>query len=157
MADRRRGQRRIGPYLSPAEGEPTKRDAPDRFDCRRITKATCSKTGKGELEPWRNALKAVGGGLALRLRKPAIALGRYAPGTDACSCEVAITVGDPWQRRGVGHTLLRRLIVLARRGGYRTMCATALSTNVKMVGLARAFGFDVRREAGGVTAMRLVL
>ena len=88
---------------------------------------------------------------------PAIALGRYAPGLEADSCEVAITVGDPWQRRGVGHTLLRRLIVLARRGGYRTMCATAFSTNAKMVGLARAFGFDVRQEAGGVTAMRLVL
>lgn len=88
---------------------------------------------------------------------PAIALGRYAPGSEADSCEVAITVGDPWQRRGVGHTLLRRLIVLARRGGYRTMCATAFSTNARMVGLARAFGFDVRQEAGGVTAMRLVL
>lgn len=86
---------------------------------------------------------------------PAVAIGRYAPTPDERVCEVAITVGDAWQGRGVGSALLRRLIVLARRAGYCEMCATALTTNTKMVKLARAFGFEIDSEPGGVTAMRL--
>lgn len=88
---------------------------------------------------------------------PAVAIGRYAPTSDPGECEVAITVGDPWQGRGVGRALLKRLIALARRGGYQTMSATALTANAKMVGLARAFGFEIRTESGGETAMRKVL
>ncbi len=84
----------------------------------------------------------------------AIALGRYAPTDDPEECEVALTVGDPWQGRGVGRALLTRLLVLARRGGYRVMSATALSTNAKMVGLARRFGFAITEQTGGVTMMR---
>jgi acetyltransferase len=88
---------------------------------------------------------------------PAVAIGRYAPANDEGSCEVAITVGDSWQGRGVGSALLRRLIVLAQRAGYREMCATALTTNTRMIGLARAFGFEIDTEPAGVTAMRLQL
>ena len=85
---------------------------------------------------------------------PAVAIGRYAPASEG-ACEVAITVGDNWQGRGVGGVLLRRLIALARRAGYREMCATALTTNTKMIALAR--GFDIDIEPDGVTAMRLRL
>jgi acetyltransferase len=85
---------------------------------------------------------------------PAVAIGRYAPSPDPAACEVAITVGDPWQGRGVGRALLRRLIALAKRAGYRSMCATALTTNTKMIGLARAFGFEIHAEPAGVTTMR---
>jgi len=88
---------------------------------------------------------------------PVVAIGRYAPAPGEAACEVAITVGDTWQGRGVGGALLRRLITLARRGGYREMCATALTTNTKMIALARASGFDIDVEPGGVTAMRLRL
>ena len=88
---------------------------------------------------------------------PVIALGRYASTEDPSVCEVAITVGDNWQRRGAGRSVLKRLIALARRGGYAVMSATAFSANSKMIGLARAFGFDVREEAGGITTMRKTL
>jgi acetyltransferase len=88
---------------------------------------------------------------------PAVAIGRYAPSPDLAACEVAITVGDTWQGRGVGSALLRRLIVLARRAGYRKMLATALTANTKMTRLARAFGFDIDVEPDGVTAMTLRL
>ena len=84
----------------------------------------------------------------------AIALGRYAPTDDPDECEVALTVGDPWQRRGIGRVLLARLIAIAQRAGYRVMSATALSVNAKMIGLARAFGFTVSEQTGGVTTMR---
>ena len=44
---------------------------------------------------------------------PAVAIGRYTPTEDPAVCEVAITVGDPWQGRGVGRAVLARLIALA--------------------------------------------
>ena len=88
---------------------------------------------------------------------PAVAIGRYAPTEDPAVCEVAITVGDSWQGRGVGHAVLRRLITLAARGGYAVMSAVALTTNGKMVGLARSFGFEVHSEPGGITTMRRTL
>jgi acetyltransferase len=88
---------------------------------------------------------------------PAVALARYAPTDDPDECEVGITVGDAWQSRGVGRVLLKRLIVLARRGCYGSMSATVLSTNAKMIGLARAFRFHISEQSGGVTVMRRAL
>lgn len=88
---------------------------------------------------------------------PAVAIGRYTPTDDPEACEVAITVGDSWQGRGVGRALLARLILLATRGGYQVMCATALTTNNKMIALARAFDFEIHSQPGGITAMRLQL
>jgi acetyltransferase len=85
---------------------------------------------------------------------PAVAIGRYAPTEDPAVCEVAITVGDSWQGRGVGRVVLKRLIALAARGGYTVMSAVALTANAKMVGLARAFGFEIHSEPGGITTMR---
>jgi acetyltransferase len=85
---------------------------------------------------------------------PAVAIGRYTPTEDPEVCEVAITVGDPWQGRGVGRAVLTRLVALAARGGYSVMSAVALTTNSKMVGLARSFGFEIRSEPGGITTMR---
>lgn len=88
---------------------------------------------------------------------PAIGIGRYVPTDDPAVCEVAITVGDPWQGRGVGRTVLTRLLVLAARGGYSVMSASALTANSKMVGLARSFGFEIHSEPGGLTTMRRTL
>ena len=88
---------------------------------------------------------------------PAVAIGRYAPSPDADACEVAITVGDTWQGRGVGAALLRRLVRLAQRAGYREMRAMALTTNTKMIALARRFGFAIDVEPDGVTSLRLPL
>ena len=85
---------------------------------------------------------------------PAVAIGRYVPTEHPGECEVAITVGDPWQGRGVGRAVLARLMTLAARGGYTVMSAVALTTNSKMVGLARSAGFEIHSEPGGLTEMR---
>ncbi len=85
---------------------------------------------------------------------PAVGIGRYAPTDDPAACEVAVTVADPWHGRGVGRVVLARLIELARRGGYREMMASAFTTNLKMIGLARSFGFAIHSEPGGITLMR---
>jgi len=88
---------------------------------------------------------------------PVVAIGRYAPSPDPAACEVAVTVVDAWQGRGVGHALLERLIVLARRGGYKAMVAVALTTNDRMIALARSHRFTIDVEPGGTTAMRRAL
>ena len=86
-----------------------------------------------------------------------IAIGRYAPTPKPDECEVAITVADPWQGNGIGRALLGWLIDAAKRGGYRSMGAIALTTNDRMIALARSFGFDVHVESEGVTTMRKAL
>ena len=88
---------------------------------------------------------------------PAVAIGRYTPTEDPAVCEVAITVGDSWQGRGVGRAVLARLVTLAGRGGYSVMSAVALTTNSKMVGLARSFGFEIHSEPDGITSMHRAL
>jgi acetyltransferase len=35
-----------------------------------------------------------------------VAVGRYAPRADATTAEFALTVGDDWQRKGIGRALL---------------------------------------------------
>lgn len=84
---------------------------------------------------------------------PAVGIGRYAPTDDPAVCEVAVTVADPWHGRGVGRIVLARLIELARRGGYTAMTASAFTTNLKMIGLARSLGFAIHSEPGGITMM----
>lgn len=73
---------------------------------------------------------------------PAIVGGaRYAaaPGSDAC--EFAVTVSDDWHGLGLASQLLRVLIDVARRRGYRRMDGYVLSSNTAMRRLAKRLGF----------------
>lgn len=55
-------------------------------------------------------------------------------GSDAA--EIAITIVDPWQRRGLGRVLVRALAGDAHRHGIDTLTATVLSDNRPALGLA---------------------
>ncbi|PZX34155.1 conserved hypothetical protein [Cupriavidus phytorum] len=73
---------------------------------------------------------------------PAIVGGaRYAaaPGSDAC--EFAVTVSDDWHGLGLASQLLRVLIDVATRRGYRRMDGYVLSSNTAMRRLAKRLGF----------------
>jgi GNAT superfamily N-acetyltransferase len=50
--------------------------------------------------------------------------------------EVAITVTEPWQHRGLGRVLIRALAGDAHRHGIETLTATVLSDNRPALGLA---------------------
>jgi GNAT superfamily N-acetyltransferase len=66
--------------------------------------------------------------------------------------EIAIAVADPWQRRGVGSALLRRLNERARHEGIRRFSADILTENRPMLDLIQELG-EVRvksREQGSV-------
>ncbi len=84
-----------------------------------------------------------------------IATARYAI-TDAASvpphrAEVAFTVGDVFQGRGLGTLLLEHLVVLARAGGITEFEAEVLGENNRMLGVFAKSGFRVRRSlADGV-------
>jgi GNAT superfamily N-acetyltransferase len=77
--------------------------------------------------------------------------GRPGGGLEASrQAEIAITVEDAWQHRGVGRRLARRLATLARDRGYDTFVATMLPDNRAALGLVRKLVPDATvRWSGG--------
>ncbi|WP_427308903.1 N-acetyltransferase family protein [Cupriavidus sp. H39] len=66
---------------------------------------------------------------------------RYAaaPGSDLC--EFAVTVSDNWHGLGLASELMRGLVDVATRRGYRHMEGYVLSSNTSMRRLAKHLGF----------------
>lgn len=68
---------------------------------------------------------------------------------DPGTAEIAVTVIDDWQGRGLGTELLTRLSERACQEGIRRFTAAVAADNAAMAGLLRNFGGDlVRREFG---------
>jgi L-amino acid N-acyltransferase YncA len=61
--------------------------------------------------------------------------------TAAHEAELAVTVGDCWQRQGLGGALLDRLIAAAREREVWRLTGEALSENRAIAGLLRSRGF----------------
>ena len=61
----------------------------------------------------------------------------------ASAAEVAVTIADEWQGRGVGSALLGRLMERARAEGISTFTASCFATNREMLSLFRELGQDV--------------
>jgi GNAT superfamily N-acetyltransferase len=84
-----------------------------------------------------------------------VAVARYDGRTNpdrsrSSQAEIAMTVEDSWQRRGLGKRLAQRLAVLAADRGYDTFVATVLPDNRAALGLMRKLVPDVSvRWAGG--------
>jgi acetyltransferase len=62
--------------------------------------------------------------------------------------EIALAVGDPWQGKGVGVMLLKRLMAIAKERGMESLGGPVLEENTHMLGLARKLGFEVSRAPG---------
>jgi GNAT superfamily N-acetyltransferase len=58
--------------------------------------------------------------------------------------EIAISVMDPWQRRGLGLLLMQAIECRARAFGARHLFGEVLHANTAMKGLARRSGFSLR-------------
>ncbi len=73
--------------------------------------------------------------------------------------EVAITVADDWQRRGLGRLLLERLADRARKEGVRSFTALVSVDNQSMHGLLDRIDAPARitRMAGGVDEYEIEL
>jgi acetyltransferase len=73
----------------------------------------------------------------------------YSPG--ATESELTVTVGDSWQRRGVGRRLLDCLIDAARHKGHVAITARILATNQPMLTLVTRRGFSVSDSEQGAS------
>jgi GNAT superfamily N-acetyltransferase len=83
-----------------------------------------------------------------------VAVARYDAAAGAHDAEIALTVADDWQHRGIGMRLARRLAVLAASRGYEHFTATMLSDNRAALNLVRKLSPDatVRFAGGGYEA-----
>src|SRR6185503_6879756 len=54
---------------------------------------------------------------------------RWEPGEEAGALEIALTIEDAWQSRGLGTTLLRMLLDEAATRGWTRFCADVLAEN----------------------------
>jgi RimJ/RimL family protein N-acetyltransferase len=78
-----------------------------------------------------------------------IAVARYVELQDSPGVvEVAVTVADAWQGRGLGTLLLHRIVARAREEGHATVRAEVLSQNARSRAMLRRAGFTVRARAG---------
>jgi acetate---CoA ligase (ADP-forming) len=78
-----------------------------------------------------------------------IACGSYIARDDS-SAEIALTVDDRFQGKGIGTLLLERLALLAAANGFRRLWAIMSAENRAMIEVFRDSGFDYRsRHDGG--------
>jgi GNAT superfamily N-acetyltransferase len=79
---------------------------------------------------------------------------RYAITGDRC--EVALSVSDSWQRRGIGSALLEILERRARGLKTREIVAEALESNEAVKRLTTKFGFAIRPVVGDARLVRMI-
>jgi GNAT superfamily N-acetyltransferase len=62
--------------------------------------------------------------------------------------EVAATVADEWQGRGLGGAMLAQLIERARDEGHSALRASVLAANARSIAMLRQAGFTARSPGG---------
>jgi nucleotide-binding universal stress UspA family protein/RimJ/RimL family protein N-acetyltransferase len=88
----------------------------------------------------------------------ALGVARFIRSTDDAEvAEVAVTVADDWQGRGLGRALLDRLTYRARREGVRRFSALVQSDNPASLGLLEGVGDTQRRSDSGVVELVIKL
>ena len=82
-----------------------------------------------------------------------VGVARYAASGGANRCECAVAVADDWRQRGLGAMLMRHLIEVARRNGFRQMYSVDSAANGPMRELARHLGFRCQRDPDDATQL----
>ena len=73
-----------------------------------------------------------------------VAVARYDGRPGSTEAEIAVTVEDAWQHRGIGRRLARRLAAVALDHGFERFIATMLPDNREAIGLLRRLSADAR-------------
>jgi len=85
-----------------------------------------------------------------------VGVGRYATGSaGGAAADMALAVVDAWQRRGIGHALVVRVVERARANGITRLTGTALADNLLVRALLDRLGFRVRSVSAGVIEVEL--
>lgn len=71
-----------------------------------------------------------------------VGVSRYSASPDEKRCECAVTVADDWRHRGLGVLLMRHLIDIARKNGFKQMFSIDAAGNEPMRELASYLGFQ---------------
>lgn len=69
-----------------------------------------------------------------------IGVARYSPSSHSDVREIAVTVADEWQRRGLGTWLMKQLIAVAKSNGVRQLYSAGLMDNFAMSALVKELG-----------------
>lgn len=80
-----------------------------------------------------------------------IGVSRYSATDDDKCCECAVTVADDWQQKGLGVLLMRHLIDVARRNGFKRMLSLDAASNQRMRELADYLGFHREMDPSDAT------
>jgi acetyltransferase len=88
-------------------------------------------------------------------REAIVGEARYVRDADAYSAEFAVSVADPWQRKGLAKLMLAKLECRAAATGVRWIVAKTLVSNKKMLSLARRLGYVLSESRAAPGVMRL--
>jgi GNAT superfamily N-acetyltransferase len=79
-------------------------------------------------------------------REMEIGVSRYAPNSKFDVREIAVTVADEWQHKGLGASLMNQLIKAARLQGIKQLYSVNLSNDTAMSALAKELGMSSIRD-----------
>ena len=79
-------------------------------------------------------------------RETEIGVSRYAPNSRSDVREIAVTVADEWQHKGLGAKLMEQLIQSARSNGVKRLYSIELSDNAAMRALAADLKMNVEPD-----------
>jgi GNAT superfamily N-acetyltransferase len=79
-------------------------------------------------------------------RETEIGVSRYAECSSDRVGEMAVTIADAWQHKGLGELLVKRLIAFAKTHGVKQLYSVDLADNIPMRKLASELGMSVRRD-----------
>jgi GNAT superfamily N-acetyltransferase len=83
-------------------------------------------------------------------RELEVGVARYSANADG-SAEIAVTVDDHWQGKGLGTLLMHRLIDVARERGIKRLYSIDAADNSAMRDLAEHLGFSRETDPGDTT------
>ncbi len=65
---------------------------------------------------------------------------------DGSNGEIAVLIGDPWQGKGVGSSLMRQCLLIAQQRGFTHIHGIVMKENRHMLALAKKMGFAISPE-----------
>ncbi len=64
---------------------------------------------------------------------------------DGLAGEIAVLIGDAWQGKGIGASLMRQCLLIAEKRGYKHIHGIVLKENTGMLALAKKLGFKITK------------